>query len=68
MVGMENNIDYVNLHYCPVYKKMIDIGLCYESLMCLSGMFKISSVPELREVENIDVARQQCRKCLYSKL
>ncbi len=36
-------LDYVNPHYCPVYKKIISVDLCYDSLCCLNGMFKIES-------------------------
>ncbi len=65
---MANNLDYDNPHYCPAYKKVIDIDLCYDSLCCLTGMFKISSTPELAEIENIDEAREICRNCPYSDL
>ncbi len=65
---MANNLDYNNPHYCPVYKKIIDIDLCYDSLCCLTGMFKTSSTPELAEIENIDEARGICKNCPYSDL
>ena len=65
---MASEIDYTKPHFCPVYGREIDPDLCYDSLMCLSGMFKTSSVPELDEVKDIEAARQQCKGCEYSKL
>ena len=44
-------------HYCSVYDKEIDEDLCYDSLRCLHGFFKISSVNELDVLENVDRAR-----------
>lgn len=61
-------LDYDSDHYCPVYKKIIDIDLCYDSLCCLSGMFKISSTKELLDIKNIDNARIICKQCPYSDL
>lgn len=40
-------LDYNADHYCPVYKKVICADLCYDSLCCLNGEFKISSTKEL---------------------
>ena len=37
-----SELDFENPHYCPVYDKVIDIDLCYETLMCLNRSFKIS--------------------------
>lgn len=65
---MANEIDYNQPHICPVYGREIDPDLCYETLQCLSGMFKISSVPELDEVKDIETARKQCKGCKYSEL
>lgn len=61
-------LDYNADHYCPVYEKTIDCDLCYDSLNCLSGMYKISSTKELSEVRDIDHARRVCRECEYSDL
>ena len=44
-----SELDFENPHYCPVYDKVIDIDLCYETLMCLNRSFKISSVKELND-------------------
>lgn len=61
-------LDYEADHYCPVYDRVIDTDLCYDSLCCLSGEFKISSTPELSEVKDIEAARQVCKGCKYSEL
>ena len=61
-------MDYEACRYCPVYKRMIDADLCYDSLCCLSGEFKISSTPELSEVQDIEKARKICAECPYSDL
>lgn len=61
-------LDYKSDHYCPAYKKVISIDLCYDSLCCLTGMFKISSTKELAEIENIEEARKICKNCPYSNL
>ena len=61
-------LDYRNNHYCPAYKKTISANLCYDSLMCLTGMFKISSTKELEEIDNIEEAKNICRECPYSNL
>lgn len=61
-------LDYSADHYCPVYKKVIAADLCYDSLCCLTGAFKVSSTKELREIEDIAAARDVCRKCPYSDL
>lgn len=65
---MANKIDYNADHYCPAYGRVIDPDLCYESLMCLSGMFKISSLEELDEIADIEKARIDCKNCQYSEL
>lgn len=61
-------IDYDKNHYCPVYDKEIDPNLCYDSLMCLGKFFKVSSLKELSQVEDIEKAREICGQCPYSKL
>lgn len=61
-------LDYEAVHYCPVFGKVIDADLCYESLMCLNHSFKISSTKELAVVKNIDEARKICAGCPYSEL
>ena len=61
-------LDYNADHFCPVYEKEISPDLCYDSLCCLSGEFKIESTPELLEVEDIAQARIICKGCPYSDL
>lgn len=61
-------LDYEADHYCPVYERIISPDLCYDSLMCLNGTFKISSTEELSAVNDIENARKQCSKCKYSEL
>ena len=61
-------LDYDSEHFCPVYNKVIDVDLCYDSLCCLNGLFKISSTPELSAVKDIDEAKKACKKCDYSNL
>jgi len=61
-------LDYSADHYCPAYKRVISADLCYDSLCCLSGEFKISSTKELSEIEDIESAKIACAKCPYSDL
>lgn len=61
-------LDYDADHYCRVYQKVIDCTLCYESLMALGKYFKIESVPELKDVKEIEEARCICDNCIYSDL
>lgn len=65
---MAYDLDYESDHHCPVYGRTIDIDLCYESLMALSRAVKVSSVPELGEIKDIEAARKTCAKCPYSEL
>lgn len=61
-------LDYEADRFCPVYNEIIDRVLCYESIMALSRLIKVSSVSELSEIENIDKMRIICNKCPYSDL
>lgn len=65
---MSNDLDYNNPHFCPVYNKIIDIDLCYDSLMCLNGSFKVTSTKELEGIKDIKTAREICGRCPYSEL
>ena len=65
---MSKEIDYEADHKCPVFKKIIDGDLCYESVMALKKFVKVSSVPELSEVEDVEGARKICAACPYSDL
>lgn len=61
-------LDYESDHYCPVYKEIISADLCYDSMMCLNRMFKVSSTKELSKIKDMDEAREACRECPYSDL
>ena len=52
--------------FCPVFNKVIDGELCYEANMCLSGLFKPSSVSELDSVKDIEGSRKLCSECKYN--
>ena len=61
-------IDHESEHMCPVYGKVIDPDLCYDSDMCLLGFFKVESTREPNEVPDIEEARMLCRACDYSNM
>lgn len=61
-------LDYNSDHYCPAYERIISSDLCYDSLCCLTGMFKIASTKELLEIKDIERAKKVCKKCPYSDL
>ena len=61
-------LDYNADHYCPAYGRTISADLCYDSLCCLTGQFKIDSTKELSEIKDIESAREACKKCPYSDL
>ena len=65
---MASELDYYADHFCPVYKRVIEADLCYDSLMCLNRTFKVSSTKELADVDDIEVARKVCAECPYSEL
>lgn len=65
---MAYDLDYEADHYCPVYQRVICADLCYESLCGLSRVVKVTSIPELSEVKDIEAARQKCKDCKYSEL
>lgn len=61
-------LDYNADHHCPVYNRIISADLCYDSLCCLTGQFKIDSTKELSDIKDIASAREVCRNCPYSDL
>jgi len=61
-------MDYNADRFCPVYKRIVDADLCYDSLNCLNGGFRVSSTKELGDVPDIESAREVCRACPYSDL
>ena len=65
---LETGLDHEADHACPVYGRVICADLCYESLCALGRVIKISSVPELAEIGDIEEARRLCAACPYSDL
>lgn len=65
---MSNKLDYETDHYCPVYDRVINVDLCYDSLMSLNRGFRIDSTKELSEIKDIEHAREVCANCQYSNL
>lgn len=61
-----SNVDYYEDRDCPVFNRTIDCDLCYECVLALSHQVKISSVPELKELINIEESRIICGNCKYS--
>ena len=60
---------YGKARFCPAYGREIEFELCYESAHCLAvRQFKPSSVPELSNIKDLDVARGLCRACPYSDM
>ena len=54
---------------CPIYGKVICSELCYETAMCMQGFFKLSSVPESREIDlDLSEARKICTNCPYGNM
>jgi hypothetical protein len=35
---------------CPIYGKIIDGELCYETAMCMKGLFRLASVVENKDI------------------
>lgn len=62
---LDNNIDTLTAdRLCPVYKKEVCCELCYETVQALDNYLKISSVPELNDID-INNAKTQCHKCKH---
>lgn len=54
---------------CPIYERVIDGELCYETALCMQGQFKLSSVPESKDIKfDVDKARKICVDCPYSDM
>lgn len=55
--------------YCPIYGKVIDGEICYETALCMQGLFKLSSVPESKDIIlEEEQARQTCLACPHSDM
>ena len=66
---MASNLTPYDDRKCPIYDKIIDGELCYETAMCMQGMFKLSSVPEANEIVlDEKTARETCNHCPYSDM
>ena len=65
---MQNDLNYNEDRNCPVYDRVIDDDLCYETALCLGKFFKVSSVPELAKVKDIEAAIKNCAACPYSNM
>lgn len=63
-----SELDYEADHYCPAFQKNICSDLCFETIMALSRSVKVESVPELKEIKDIEKARKICAKCPYSDM
>lgn len=54
---------------CPIYGKIIDGELCYETAMCMQGLFVLSSVPESKDIVlPEEEARKACVACPYADM
>ncbi len=66
---MASNLTPYDDRKCPIYDKIIDGELCYETAMCMQGLFKISSVPESTEIIfDFEKAKNICNKCPYADM
>ena len=53
--------------YCPVCDEIIDCETCYELVMCLDGLFKVESIPDV-EIVDREEAAMICAQCKYSQI
>ena len=54
---------------CPIYERVIDGELCYETAMCMQGLFHISSVPEADYIKfRFEDAKRICLECPYGDM
>jgi hypothetical protein len=65
---VSDNLTPYDNRECPIYGREIDGELCYESALCLAKFFKVSSVPELSEINDIEGARKICNDCPCSNM
>ena len=66
---LQNKLTPDDDRMCPIYEKIIDGELCYETALCMLRFFKASSVPETKDI-NIDLeeARKICENCPHSDM
>ena len=60
--GWQICLDYNAERYCPVYNEIIGDGLCYDTIMCMTKQIKVSSLPELNNVKDIQKGSGGLRK------
>ena len=66
---MANNLTPYDDRMCPIYGKVIDGELCYETALCMQGLFKLSSVPESKDIKlDAETARKSCTNCPYADM
>ena len=66
---MKNTLTPYDDRMCPIYDKVIDGELCYETALCMQGFFKLSSVPEsVYIIYNVDTARKICVDCPHGDM
>ena len=54
---------------CPIYGKVIAGELCYETALCMQGLFHISSVPESVHIKlKFADAKKVCSECPYGNM
>ena len=63
-----SELDYEMDHYCPAFQKTICSDFCFESIKALSRSVKVESVPELKEIKDVEKARKIYDKCSYSDM
>lgn len=52
---------------CPLVNRMIGSETCYETVMAVDGLFKLSTVSEM-QITDRESAKRICEKCPYSDL
>lgn len=66
---MASNLTPYDDRACPIYQRAIDGELCYETALCMQGLFKLSSVPESTEIKlPNEIAKKTCQECPYSDM
>lgn len=58
--------DFEESHYCSVFEQIIDIDLCYDTMMILNESFKVEASKELMMIQDIGLAREKCKNCIYA--
>ena len=56
-----------NEMFCPLVNREIDSEMCYETVMAVDGLFKLSSVPEMN-LNDREAVKRICDRCPYSDI